>query len=275
MSIAHAGSRGFLALMALLMAGGPLGAQEGSRLPPAPKVNLPAAPTPTIKFPGNDLTGIGPVDHRTTVDQTEMPWRAVGRIKAAGSSCTGALIGPSLMLTAAHCVFSPQSRKQYAAQDLHFLLAYSEGKFTADARGTRIIIPDSYDPILAIGSMGNDWALVELDKPIGTPDRILPMRARAPVAGDSVALGGYAKDKIEFLMADLRCHALGLILDRNGIPLIHHNCSATHGVSGAPLLIRDGDTWVIGGIEVVASPTHGGGAAVLYAVHEAMEKLGK
>lgn len=264
----------FVLLFVLIVGVASASAQDGPRLPDAPKLKLPDAPKATAKFPGNDLTGIGAVDPRTTVDQTAMPWRAVGRLKAGGSSCTGALVGPSLLLTAAHCVFNSQSREFFAAEELQFFLGYSEGKFVDQAKGKRVIRPDSYDPILAIGSMGNDWALVELDRPIGTPDRVLPMRTKAPTGGEMVALGGYSKDKIEFLMADLQCRVLGLMSDRSGMPLIRHNCTATHGVSGAPLLIKDGDEWFIGGIEVVASQSSGG-AAVLYDVREAMDKMAK
>ncbi|TAK99047.1 MAG: trypsin-like serine protease [Rhodospirillaceae bacterium] len=244
-------------------------------LPDAPKVNLPDAPKPTAKFPGNDLTGIGPVDLRTTVDQNVMPWRAVGRLVISGASCTGALVAPALLLTAAHCVFSPQTRQLVPPSSLHFMLAYSEGRYQAEAFGTHITVPDDYDPVLGIGTMGNDWALVRLDHAIGQSDGFIPLSAHAPTAGVEVALGGYAKDHIEFLTVDLHCHVLGLILDQKGMPLIHHDCMATHGVSGAPLLMHGEAGWTIGGIEVVGTSNAGGGASALYDVITAMAKIAK
>jgi protease YdgD len=267
-------------VLALFMVGcvlmaGQACSQEGAHLPPVSTVRLPDAPKPTLKYPGNDLAGIGANDQRTTVDQTQMPWRAIGRVQLPGASCTGALVAPKVLLTAAHCVFSAQTRQLIPAHSLHFLLAYSEGKYTADAFGTRITVSKDYDPVLAIGTMGDDWALVELDRPIGQPNNFLPITLRSPSVGDDVALGGYAKDHPEILMVDLHCHVLGVMLDRKGMPLIRHDCSATHGVSGAPLLMRNSGGWEIGGIEVVESANAGGGASVLYEVAQAMAQSGK
>jgi hypothetical protein len=42
--------------------------------------------------------------------------------------------------------------------------------------------------------MSKDWALVELDQAIGTPDNILTMQKQTPAAGDTAALGGYANE---------------------------------------------------------------------------------
>ncbi len=257
--------RTVLALVAAVSLAGSAPAQDGPKLPSAPK--------PTLKYPGNDLHGIGPIDPRTTVDQTQLPWRAIGRLQAEGASCTAALVRPAVLLTAAHCVFHPFTHQLFPAEALHFQLAYAEGKYEAEANGVRITVPDNYDPVLSIGTMGNDWALVEIDRPIGEPDSILPMRDRAPRAGDTVALGGYAKDQIERFLVDLHCRVRGLLSDRNGVPMIHHDCTATHGVSGAPLLIEDAAGWTIGGVEVVGSANSGGGASVLYEARKALENL--
>ena len=132
---------------------------------------------------------------------------------------------------------------------------------------------DDWDPLLNIRTMGNDWAIVELDKPIGAPDLFLPIRDQTPPIGQAVVLGGYSKDHIEELMADQQCHVDRLITDKEGLPLIHHDCTGTHGVSGAPLLVHDPRGWSIGGVDVVASSTSGGAATVLTMVRERVEKL--
>ncbi len=274
-------------LLAVAMAAGSALAQDSAGdapkpkdLPEAPKAlpgapqakGLPGSPILTSKFPGNGTPGIGPVDPRIRANQKEMPWRAVGRLKAGGGSCTGALVAPALLLTAAHCLYSGPEKRALQANELIFRLGYSEGTFDAEARGTKIIVPNTYDPVLAIGSMGDDWALIELDKPIGLPDRYLPMRDRAPDTGTEVALGGYARDRIEFLMVDPKCYTQGVMLDKSGMPLIRHNCTATYGVSGAPLLAHTETGWAIVGIEVVGG-SRGGGASGLYNVIAAMNAL--
>lgn len=248
-------------------------ASEIKGLPePSEPIGLPEGPELTNKYPGNQRIEIGENDPRIAVDMEELPWRAIGRMTMGGSSCTGGLIGPSLLLTAAHCVFNARTRDYFKPGELHFKLAYSEGDFTAEARGTRLIIAETYDPILNIGTMGNDWALVELDTPIGTPDRVLPLVERTPSAGTVAALGGYAADNVEKLMADPQCYILGLMFDVNGLPLLRHNCVAMQGVSGAPFLIQQNGEWFVGGIEVVGNQSFGG-AAVLTEVYDAIAKL--
>src|SRR5262245_60878290 len=53
--------------------------------------------------------GIGEGDSRIRADLREEPWRGIGKLQATAgslrSTCTGALIGPKTVLTAAHCVF--------------------------------------------------------------------------------------------------------------------------------------------------------------------------
>lgn len=251
----------------------PSAPEELKPLPSSEPAGLPPPPERTNKFPGNQVIVIGEDDPRIKVDQNEMPWRAIGRLRANGGSCTAALIGPSLLLTAAHCVFDARSRQYFQAKNLHFQLGYSEGDFTAEARGTRLIVPDDYDPVLNIGTMSKDWAILELDTEIGTPDRILTLQRTTPVAGDIAALGGYANDNIENLLADPDCRVLGLMFDSSGAPLIRHNCAATQGVSGAPFLIRNDADWSVGGILVVGTSSGIGGAAVLHEVLKAVADL--
>lgn len=263
-------------------------APEAVNLPPEPEgmleedlkrqtdskfIGLPPPPKLTDKYPGNQVIVIGENDPRVAVDQSEMPWRAIGRLQAGRGSCTAALIGPSLLLTAAHCVYDAGARQYHQAKNLHFKLGYAQGAFTADARGVRLIVDEAYDPVLNIGTMSKDWAVIELDEAIGTPENTLTMLDKTPTAGDIAALGGYANDMIETLMADPNCNVLGLMTDAGGAPLIRHNCAATQGVSGAPLLIRNGQAWGVGGILVVGTAQGIGGAAVLYDVLEAVDRL--
>lgn len=251
----------------------PPASEDIDTLPSSENAGLPPPPERTNKFPGNQVIVIGEDDPRVAVDQTQMPWRAIGRLQAGGSSCTASLIGPSLLLTAAHCVFDSRSRQFFPAKSFNFKLAYAEGEFSAQAKGKTLTVAPGYDPILNIGTMSKDWALLELDKEIGAPDSILTMQRTTPAAGDIAALGGYANDMIENLMADPECRVLGLMFDSGGAPLIRHNCAATQGVSGAPFLIRQGEDWFVGGILVVGSANGIGGAAVLHDVLKAVDDL--
>ena len=49
-------------------------------------------------------------------------WEAVGRLELAGKAfCTGALIAPDLVLTAAHCLYDPTTGAEIPVEDIQFL----------------------------------------------------------------------------------------------------------------------------------------------------------
>jgi protease YdgD len=78
-------------------------------------------------------------------------------------------------------------------------------------------------------------------------------------------LGGYQKDHPLLLMADPQCQIIGRFFDPSGRLLLRHNCAATNGTSGAPLLINRDGGWQIAAIEVAAEKGIAGGVAAVLA----------
>lgn len=199
------------------------------------------------------LPGIGAHDPRRPVNPDQAPWRAVGKLQAAPGTlhlaCTGALIARDVVLTAAHCFLNPRTQRFLPASLFHFLTGYSALRMAGHALGVGYVIGPGFDP-KDPETRGADWALLTIDRPLGADGRTLPLLAHAPAPGAKVMLGGYSGDHRYLLTADADCRILGFAADPGGRPLIHHDCTATHGVSGAPLLLQEDGQWRIAGIAV-------------------------
>jgi protease YdgD len=226
-------------------------------------------------IPAPLLPGIGVQDPRIRVSPDTVPWRAVGKLQAASTvlrtSCTATLVGPSTVVTAAHCVFNRSTKRYFPPSGLHFLIGYNGDRYAGHAVGSRVKVAEGYDPRRPKETIGSDWALISLDKSLGSKDRVLSVAYDVPEDGAEVMLGGYQQDHPLLLMADTRCHIDGRFVDASGQLLLGHNCAGTRGVSGAPLLIETGGEWRVVAIDVAVEVDSVHGAAVL--LSEAYQEL--
>jgi protease YdgD len=210
------------------------------------------------------LPGIAAHDPRVEVDPNQAPWRAIGRVQTElGGRCTGFLIGPRSVITAAHCLFLPRPRHFLQPHSIHFVTGYASGSYAAHSIVTGFTVAPGYDPEQEAHTGGADWAVLTLAAPLGGPGRTLRLAASLPAPGEAVILGGYSQDRAEIIEADLGCHVSGDAADADGRALLVHTCSATRGTSGAPLLIRlPTGEWAVAGVQIAALTGHGGGLAV-------------
>src|SRR5262249_41645150 len=168
--------------------------------------------------------GHDPMDVKANV----FPWSSVGKIyNSARSSCTGSLIAPDKILTAAHCLFNRATHRFLQAESLPFLLGYKGGAYRTHLRVPRYLIGSDYSPENATdASTLADWAILTVADQAGTESTSLAVTETAPVAGERIMVGGFSQKSPFKMTADTDCRVRGVM--PNG--LILHDCAVMHGV---------------------------------------------
>lgn len=182
-------------------------------------------------------------DDRVRVDKKVVPYN---RIFKLSPNCTAALVGESLILTAAHCI-----ERQ--------VLTANHGKVTFPPKLVDITDEDRGSPLAYVtqGEVGTlnsdrfwhvDWALLEIDRPLGKERGFFSADASLLLGTDgwkNITSAGFPVDRAEDgLLAHIGC---SLIVHFWG-NAFRMDCDGWTGSSGGPLLKKtaQGEWRVIG-----------------------------
>lgn len=170
---------------------------------------------------------------RLTLRSERLGWEAVGRLDVGSVGfCTGVLVAPDLVLTAAHCLYDNANGIRRDPTKMMFRAALRDGHAVAQVQVRRAVVLPGYDPLDVdqLTQLQNDAALLQLTRSIPAAHAAPFTVGRRVNTGDRVSVVSYARGRSEAPSWQRDCR-----VSVRGQGAVGFTCDVDFGSSGAPV----------------------------------------